>query len=132
MKTKTILQIATCIMMASLFVLPIQGASSTMKDDGTHVVIHSLPHDLENSPRSLSSIIIEATLYEEEGSIDVLIQNAGEEVSVMIENVTTGDNYYYLVSGNGTDSLFINASSGYWCILFTLADGTQYYGTFTI
>lgn len=100
------------------------------RDEHQAILIHQRPNQQPDAPRS--STTIEAFLDTEMFTIDVYLRNAGESVTVDIENTTTGSTYQYSVSGNGSDVLPISSTSGFWTITFTLADGRVYYGEFII
>jgi len=88
MKTKNTWQIATCFIVAALLsifdVSARDGLDSTIPID-----IAPLPQIPENAPRVPSATRI-AACYDEDGLIYVWLRNAGECVSVDIENLTTG------------------------------------------
>jgi hypothetical protein len=132
MKTNIILQIATIICVAVFSVSLVRGASLPMKDPTTPIVLAPLPGMAEGTPRTLSNVRIEAAFDWGFSTVEVRLQNAGTSVVVDIENTTTGTSYEYLVSGDGSDSLPINSTPGFWTITFTLSDGSVYFGAFTL
>lgn len=130
MKTKKLMQFATCIIVAIVTSISAYGLNNPIKDPTIPIQISQLPRPATGAPRS--STTIEAFLDTEMFTIDVYLRNAGESVTVDIENTTTGSTYQYSVSGNGSDVLPINSTSGFWTITFTLSDGRVYYGEFII
>ena len=54
------------------------------------------------------------------------------EVSVTLENISTGDFYSYTFDSADTALLPINCASGFWTIMLTLDSGAEYVGEFEL
>ena len=131
MKTNYLLIVAV-VLLATISKNVMWGASFPKEDPTTPILITQLPGIAEGAPRSHSTVSIEADFDWGMSVIDVWIRNAGTSVIVDIQNITTGNNYYYVVSGEGWDSLPINSTSGNWRITFILSNGSCYVGYFMI
>ena len=132
MKTNKFLQVATIICVAVFSVSAARGASLPIEDPTTPIVLTPIPEIAEGTPRSPYNVRIEAAFDWGYSAVDVRLQNAGTSVTVDIENATTGTSYEYFVSGDGSDSLPISSTPGFWTITFTLSDGSVYVGNFII
>lgn len=78
-------------------------------------------------------IPIQATFYPSLSTISVYFQTDLGDVTVAIENQTTGEyNETVIDSGDGILPFLISGTSGHWYIFFTLFDGMAYFGDFHI
>ena len=104
------------------------------KDDGddVEIVITSEQEESSDPPRSADTHSIEAWYSWSSASVRACLINAGEVVQVECDNISTGQSFSFVISGNGSSVMPITSSAGYWRIKFTLASGSVYSGLFYI
>lgn len=109
---------------------PVKASTVNSQDgDGIPIIlIEHHPSEEIGGPRSTSTI--EAYWDSAIHSVNVYLNNAGNEVTVDIVNNTTGESFQCLVSGNGWDCIPVMGLPGPRVITFTLETGTIYYGMF--
>lgn len=102
--------------------------------DGDDVIIIFFPSGDEstNPPRTPFGPQIEAYYSWNTSSVSASLSNAGDEVEVEFNNLSTGEHYYFEISGNGLSVMPISSSLGYWTVSFILADGTVHSAGFVI
>ena len=109
---------------------PVKASTVNGQDgDGIPIIlIGQHPFEESGGPRSTSTIEAywDSTIH----SVNVYLNNAGNEVTVDIVNNTTGESFQCLVSGNGWDCIPVTGLPGPRVITFTLETGTIYYGMF--
>lgn len=102
--------------------------NTTHHDEHQAIIIYQRPNQQSDAPRSTPTI--EAYWDSAIHSVNVYLNNAGNEVTVDIVNNTTGESFQCLVSGNGWDCIPVMGLPGPRVITFTLETGTIYYGMF--
>lgn len=126
---------------ASLFVVlggimfsPDLGAQTPPEDPDRIVVIFTQIDNLHPSstPKSPSSIQLEAFYDIINTEIVIMANNAGRYISASIENVITGEQSSLSISGSGVNYIPISGASGYWTVTLVLENGAIYYGAFIL
>ena len=100
-------------------------------DEGS-IIIRPREGESTGIPRNNPSIHIEAYYDTCLASVCAYLLHAGTSVKVELCNHTTGENYYYEVSGDGFSFMPIDGNSGRWTIVFTLPSGAIYDGEFNL
>lgn len=84
-------------------------------------------------PKVPGLIPLDCVYYSNPSTIVVNYHSALGAVSVEIENETTGEYTHTVVNAVAGPMVFpFSGNAGFWTITFSLADGTVYYGEFTI
>ncbi len=98
--------------------------------DPDRIIITGNNEDPSLRPRMPSTIQIEAYYYASLSSVAIILHDAGEYVSVSIENASTGEYYNYEIPGTGGAFLPISSSEGFWQLSIVLETGEEFYGSF--
>ena len=116
---------------AMLILLPMAVfGSSQITEDGA-ILIHHVPDTPPGNPRGIP-VVIEASLDTVLSCVCVSLSNAGDSVTVEINNDTSGESTQYVIAGNGPSVLPFSCTVGAWTITFTLMSGDVYEGEFLI
>lgn len=83
-------------------------------------------------PKSPSVALMHAYYDCTTSEIVVSAQNAGTSINACVENLVSGESSQHTISGNDVSYLPISGTPGYWILTFTLQDGTEYIGQFTL
>lgn len=103
-------------------------------DDEDDVEIVIVPEQEESSepPRTPNTVRIEAWYSFSSSSVRACLLNAGDAVQVECNNLSTGECYSFVISGNGSSVMSISSSAGCWRVSFTLSSGAVYSGEFDL
>ena len=101
-------------------------------EDDVVIVIQSNQGESLDPPRTPNTVRIEAWYSFSSSSVRACLLNAGDAVQVECNNLSTGECYSFVISGNGSSVMPIGNSSGHWMVSFTLPLGVLYYGYFIL
>lgn len=94
-------------------------------------IVEQLSNDVNGGPRS-SNVLIEAYWDTDMRTVNAYLRNAGQNVTVSIVDVATGETTQCVIPGDGPSYIPVTGSSGIHTIFFTLETGEVYYGSFLI
>ena len=90
------------------------------------------PVDDPTVPRNSSNALIEAYWDTDMCTVNAYLRNAGQDVTVSIVDVATGETTQCVIPGDGPSYIPVTGPSGLRTIFFTLETGEVYYGSFLI
>lgn len=100
-------------------------------NDGTPIIIRVEPSG-GHINRSQEEVPITCYVDADAGYLVVSFSGSIGNVSIDIDNTTTGESSSSVVPGFGTSILYFSGTSGSWIVTFTLSTGEVYYGEFNI
>ena len=101
--------------------------------DGIPIIIVREGEEAPSStPKSPSTVLLQAYYDCSCSEIVVSALNAGTSINACVENLVSGESSQHTISGNGVSYMPISGTPGYWILTFTLQDGTEYIGQFTL
>lgn len=106
--------------------------STTSGDGDGNIVIRPRGQQPIGGPRMPSTTSIVAHYDASLTSVCAYLSNAGDDVEVEFNNLTTGEYYSYEIPGSGLSVMPIGGNPGYWTVSFTLSSGAIYDGEFNI
>ena len=108
--------------------------ASCKKDEIPIPLRDGLPgqHENDGGPRSSSNVLIEAYWDTDMCTVNAYLRNAGQDVTVSIVDVATGETTQCVIPGDGPSYIPVTGPSGLRTIFFTLETGEVYYGSFLI
>ena len=93
----------------------LNGAGLCLDDeDDVVIVIQSNQGESLDPPRTPNTVRIEAWNSFSSSSVRACLLNAGDAVQVECNNLSTGECYSFVISGNGSSIMPVGDSSGYW------------------
>lgn len=111
----------------------LNGAGLCLDDeDDVVIVIQSNQGESLDPPRTPNTVRIEAWYSFSSSSVRACLLNAGDAVQVECNNLSTGECYSFVISGNGSSVMSISSSAGCWRVSFTLSSGAVYSGEFDL
>lgn len=129
---KTILSVfATVIVAATALASP----TGSRKGDFVMVPISEADKNNDESksrPQAPALRLFSAVVDTDSNAVFVSSRYDVGEVSVTLENISTGDFYSYTFDSADTALLPINCASGFWTIMLTLDSGAEYVGEFEL
>ena len=121
--------IASVILVMSTSAFPARSIMGDLKDVPIRKEGTPEESDRPQAPAlSLFTVFLDTDL----GSLFVSSRYDVGEVSVTIENLSTGDFYSYTFDSADSALLPINGSAGFWTITLTLDNGTEFAGEFQL
>ena len=134
MKCFTKVFIATCCMI--LVCLPVAVAAQPNSDpepDPLPIIVEELLPDPVNPNRAPALVPIECYYYSSLSSVVACFQYSLGTVNVEVKNLESGSVSSLNVNGTaGIHMIPVSSSPGSYSITFTLSDGTEYGGIYTI
>lgn len=125
----------TLTLLAMLLSSAVSTINASCKNDEVIIPLQNgLPGQFENDgrPRNSSHALIEAYWDTDMCTVNAYLRNAGQDVTVSIVDVATGETTQCVIPGDGPSYIPVTGPSGLRTIFFTLETGEVYYGSFLI
>ena len=110
----------------------LKGQTPPSNPDQIPIIIEREEEHSPTTPKSPSTVLLQAYYDCATSEIVVTTQNAGTDITVFVENLVSGEEFLQVIPGNGVSYIPISGTSGFWQITLYLGDGSVYVGEFII